>query len=231
MKKPITIYNYKNLIFSKIIFEHSAGQGDDKSKYDILMPINEETYVHLPKEEIHNINVEKSTIYFNQLLRKFDETKKADREELLNYQAKKYGKSSKDWMYEVYDFLEEYENDINEERPNLANDFKDLIDIKLNRLPQKFSSRLTWNNECFTDTDFLVLTKALFNINAVIRIDGKKITQKEVNDTLEKMLNFHVKSKGKKLNSVCITETHQRKKAFTLRLHEVWQQYVINKLK
>ena len=230
MKKPITIDNYKNLTFSKIICEYYAGSGDEKNQYDILMPIDEEIYSNLAEEEIHKIEIERSTLYINQLLRKFEETKKIDREDFINYQIKKYGKASKDWMYEVFDFLEDYEDDINKERPGLANDFKDLIDIKLNRLPQRFSSRLRWNTESFTETDFLVLTKALFNLKAVVRIDDKKVTQKEVNITLEKAFNIYVKNKGKKLNSACITETHKRKKAFVLKLYEVWKQYVINKL-
>lgn len=224
MKKPITIDNYKNLTFSRIISEHSAGPGDNKNKYDILMPIDEETYINLPEEEIHNIDIKKSTIYFNQLLRKFEETKKIDRENFIQYQIKIYGEYSKDWLFEVYDFLDEYEKDINSTRPQMTEEFKEIIDKHINKSKVSLSN-LVWAS---TETDLVVLTKALLTNNSIIRKDGKKLHQKELDLAFEQFLNIEVKYKKDLLVSAKRLKNEHNN--FLTKLRQAWQNYVDSKL-
>lgn len=213
MKKPITIDNYKKLLFSKIICEYYGGPGDDKNKYDILMPINDEL-----------TEIEESTIYFNQLLGKFEELKKEDRTSFLNYQIKKYGKLSKDWMLEVYEFLDEYENDINAVRPKMADNFKDMIDIPLRRIKVSLSN-LKWTS---SETDFVVLTKALLTNNSLERVDGKKLYQKEVDLIFEQFLNVNVKHKKTLLGSAKRLKIESNN--FLTKLRQAWQSYVDSSL-
>jgi len=214
MKKPITIDNYKKLLFSKIICEYYAGSGDDKNVYDILMPIDDEL-----------TEVEESTIYFNQLLRKFEEISKSKREDFINYQIKKYGKLAEDWMFQLYEFLDEYENDINTIRPKMANEFKELVDQGLKKKKTSVSN-LKWNS---SKTDFVVLTKALFMNNSIERIDGKKMTQKEIDTTFERFLNVEYEYKEDLLVSAKRIKIEANN--FLTKLRCAWQEYVVEKSK
>lgn len=214
MKKPITIDNYKKLTFSTIICEYYGGPGDDKNEYDILMPIDDEL-----------TEIEESTIYFNQLLGKFEELKKQERTSFLNYQIKKYGKLSKDWMLEVYEFLDEYENDINAIRPKMADELKGIIDQNL-RNKKNIVSNLKWAS---SDTDFVVLTKALLTNKSIVRIDGKKLTQKEIDLIFEQFLNVEVKYKKDLLVSAKRLKIEANN--FITKLRGAWEDYVNSKLK
>ncbi|EFK59654.1 hypothetical protein U0038_01835 [Sphingobacterium spiritivorum] len=214
MKKPITIDNYKKLLFSKIICDYYAGPGDDKNVYDILMPIDDEL-----------TEIEESTIYFNQLLRMFEGIKKSQREDFVDYQVKKYGTLSEDWMFEVYNFLDEYENDINAIRPKMANEFKGVIDQKL-RNKKKLLSNLKWAS---SETDFVVLTKALLTNNSIERTDGKKLYQKELDLVFEQFLNVEIKYKKDLLTSAKRMKIESNN--FITKLREAWQTYINSKLK
>ena len=214
MKKPITIDNYKNLTFSKIICEYYAGSGDEKNQYDILMPIDDELS-----------ELEVSTIYFNQLLGKFEGLKKEERIAFINYQINQYGSEAMDWLLELYEFLDEYDNDINAKRPKMADDFKIIIDQRLKKTKSRVSN-LIWVS---SDTDFVVLTKALLMNNSIKRIDGKKITQKEIDLTFERFLNVEYEYREDLVGSARKIKIESNN--FLTKLRQAWQNYVDNKLK
>lgn len=224
MKKPITIDNYKNLTFSKIICEYYAGPGDEKNQYDILMPIDEDVYSSLSAEEIHKVEIERSSLYFNQLLRKFEELRNVDRERFIEFQLMNFGKLSQNWMFEVYDFLDEYENDINSIRPKMAEEFKEMIDVHLKRTKVSLSN-LKWEA---SDTDFVVLTKALLRSESIKRTDGKKLYQKELDLAFEQFLNVEVKYKKDLLGSAKRMKIETNN--FLTKLRQAWQAYIDDNL-
>lgn len=213
MKKQITIDNYKNLTFTKIIYEHSAGPGDEKNKYDILMPIDDEL-----SEESEN------SIYINELIYKMFTLPTINREQFIDYQISLYDNNSQQWLKEIDGMLNDYSEKINSYQNFLAEDFRAIIQQRVHfptRLPE-----LTWN---FSDLDLFILTKALYLIKAIDTDKEHPANQNTIEMIFSKLFKIEEKAKDASRKLSSLKERKPGYIDFMQKLNEAWEKYRLEK--
>lgn len=217
MKKPITIDNYKKLLFSKIISEDHVNIEDAEKEFffDIIIPFDEEMS-----------SLEESTMYINRLVYKLYTLPTAKREEFIDYQILKYGNHAQTWLKEIDGMLNDYSEEINTYKSNLVNDYRTIISQRL-----KFRvgiPLLVWN---YNDIDLYILTKALYLIKAIDTDTEHPANQNTIEYAFSTLFGMEEKAKDASRKLTSLKERSLGYIDFMEKLKEVWDIYREEKTK